>query len=191
MPYDRDPETFFRRYEQASFRAVHEAWIDLLPAPGSALDVGAGSGRDAAALAQLGWQVLAVEPASGLRRLGETHHPSANIRWVDDHLPALAVVRALEQRFHLILLSAVWMHVPAEESNLGFGAIAPLLLPGGLLVVAAKATGAGPGQRDVPRGEIEALGRAHRLEPIRCRAGAADQEGRTGVTWTTTVLVRP
>ena len=42
--------------------------VNLLPRPpGRALDVGAGTGRDAAWLARLGFQVVAVEPSGVLR----------------------------------------------------------------------------------------------------------------------------
>ena len=49
--------------ESIDFREIHECIIHLLPTPGvMVLDVGAGSGRDAAALAAMGHNVVAVEP---------------------------------------------------------------------------------------------------------------------------------
>ena len=43
-------------------------------------------------------------------------HP--NVTWLDDSLPELSRLRALGHRFDLVLLSAVWMHVPrASESG--------------------------------------------------------------------------
>ena len=54
------------------------------------LDVGAGTGRDAAWLARLGHEVVAVEPSAAMRAEAERRHPAARIRWIDDRLPGLA-----------------------------------------------------------------------------------------------------
>ncbi len=51
-----------------SFRDHHQAVLHLIPtAPSRVLDVGAGMGRDTAALAALGHSVVAVEPVDELR----------------------------------------------------------------------------------------------------------------------------
>ncbi|MFX5622495.1 class I SAM-dependent methyltransferase, partial [Acinetobacter baumannii] len=51
------------QYESITFDDVHRDILHLVPAaPSSAIDIGAGTGRDAAALAARGHQVLAVEP---------------------------------------------------------------------------------------------------------------------------------
>ena len=67
--------------------------------------------RNARALAERGWQVVAVEPADNLRQLGRAHTAGHNVTWLDDRLPSLAKVRTLSQRYSLILVSAVWMHL--------------------------------------------------------------------------------
>jgi protein-L-isoaspartate O-methyltransferase len=59
--YDRQAATFAQRFESVAAAAVHESIADLVPrGPGLALDVGAGSGRDAAWLSSLGHDVVAV-----------------------------------------------------------------------------------------------------------------------------------
>ncbi|CAM3630302.1 class I SAM-dependent methyltransferase [Parendozoicomonas haliclonae] len=56
------------QYDALPATQVHGQWMHTLPkAPGLALDIGAGSGRDAAWLSSLGFDVVAVEPAEGLR----------------------------------------------------------------------------------------------------------------------------
>ena len=53
-----------RRYESVAAETVHGGLVDLLPiAPALVLDVGAGTGRDAAWLASRGLEVVAVEPS--------------------------------------------------------------------------------------------------------------------------------
>jgi protein-L-isoaspartate O-methyltransferase len=67
--YDRDAAMFAERFEAIAANVVHASVTDLVPpGPGLALDVGAGSGRDAAWLSSLGYEVVAIEPAAGMRR---------------------------------------------------------------------------------------------------------------------------
>ncbi|MEJ2375423.1 MAG: class I SAM-dependent methyltransferase [Pseudolabrys sp.] len=92
----------------------------MLPdAPALALDVGAGTGRDAAWLTSRGLEVVAVEPSGAMRANAERLHPSPSIRWISDSLPGLDHVHRLGLSFDLILLSAVWMHIaPADRAHM-------------------------------------------------------------------------
>ena len=67
--YDADGPVLAARYESLRAEDVHAAFLGLLPRGSDllALDVGAGSGRDAAWLRGLGFEVVAVEPARGMR----------------------------------------------------------------------------------------------------------------------------
>jgi SAM-dependent methyltransferase len=63
-PYNKNAKKFFSQYQSLIFDQVHGDWLPQLDGKtGLALDVGAGSGRDAAALTERGWDVVAVEPA--------------------------------------------------------------------------------------------------------------------------------
>ncbi len=75
------------------------------------MDIGAGTGRDAAALARRNFQVHAVEPTAKLRAHGQRLHMDSNIVWTDDSLPDLEQVHAGGERFDLILMTAVLMHL--------------------------------------------------------------------------------
>jgi protein-L-isoaspartate O-methyltransferase len=56
------------RQESVSFADVHEQVLHLIPTvPGRVLDIGSGTGRDAAAFAAMGHHVIAVEPTGELR----------------------------------------------------------------------------------------------------------------------------
>jgi protein-L-isoaspartate O-methyltransferase len=93
---------------------VHRSVLDVIPAgPAHVLDVGAGSGRDAAALARRGHHVTAVEPSAGFRAEAALRHAGLSIEWIDDGLPGLASLGS--RSYDLVLLSAVWMHVPANR----------------------------------------------------------------------------
>src|ERR1700722_1360396 len=119
------------QYEEVTFDDVHRDVLHLVPAePGRILDVGAGTGRDAAALARRGHSVVAVEPTAELRAHGQRLHAWAAIEWIDDALPRLSVVARLE-RFDAVFATAVWMHLDAVERRGAMAAIAELLAPGG------------------------------------------------------------
>lgn len=66
--YDQNISEISRRYESVPANTVHGWLVDLLPnAPALVLDVGAGTGREAAWLASRGLEVVAVEPSSAMR----------------------------------------------------------------------------------------------------------------------------
>jgi protein-L-isoaspartate O-methyltransferase len=71
-PYDAKAGVLAARYETVRADAVHAALLQFIPHGPDliALDVGAGSGRDGAWLASLGYDVIAVEPAAGMRAEG-------------------------------------------------------------------------------------------------------------------------
>lgn len=137
--YQDESEALAQRFESVAFEAVHREVLPLFPdRPCRVLDIGAGSGRDAAALAGRGHRVVAVEPTAGLREEGRRRHGAQPIEWVDDHLPALAQVRAGGTRFDLILCIAVWMHLDGAERPQAMAAVSALLAPGGLLVLTLR-----------------------------------------------------
>ena len=66
--YSEEAEAFVRQYESISFADVHGWAMHLfLPPPARVLDIGAGTGRDAAGFAAMGHSVTAVEPTAELR----------------------------------------------------------------------------------------------------------------------------
>lgn len=183
--YDANAETAVAQYEGLPSDTVHGWLCDLLP-KGSAtvLDIGAGSGRDAAWLSAKGYDVVAAEPSASMRAAGAAKHVLAPIRWIDDRLPALATVSKSGLFFDLILLSAVWMHLPPGDRPRAFRKIINLLKPGGLLAIALR-----DGPADQARGihpvsleEVERLARDHGAFVER-HTEAKDHLGRPGIRW--------
>ena len=85
-----------QQYESIAFADVHRHILHLLPAtPGRIIDIGAGTGRDAAGFAELGHAVTAVEPTPELLAVARRLHPHKAIAWIDDSLPELDRVHAL------------------------------------------------------------------------------------------------
>lgn len=146
--YAEQADELSKRYEALSFEHKHQALLHLLPpAPARALDIGAGTGADAAWLAQRGYEVVAVEPTDELHRRGLVLHPSPSIEWINDSLPRLDLVIAGAREFDLVMLTAVWMHLDETERGLAMPRLASLLRPEGLLAITLRH---GP----VPEGRI-------------------------------------
>lgn len=182
-------------YEALDTTAFRATFADLLPKGQDrlALDIGAGSGRDAAWLAELEFEVVAAEPAEGFREIGRRLHPASQVRWIDDRLPALAATHQLGLSFDVVLLSAVWQHVAPEDRRRAFRKMAALLKPKGLLIIVLR-FGPAPAGRpmfDVSVGEIEALAREHGLAVNRATAPIPDGADRPGVSWVTMCLTLP
>lgn len=182
-------------YEALDPAAFRNTFADLLPdGPDRlALDVGAGSGRDAAWLADLGFSVVAAEPAKGFRDVGLKLRPTSQVRWLDDRLPALAATHQLGLAFDVILLSAVWQHVAPADRKRAFRKMTALLKPRGLLVIVLRFGPAPPDRPmyEVSVGEIEGLARAHGLAVSRTTSPIADGAGRQDVSWVTMCLTLP
>lgn len=137
--YNRNAAALVDTYRSVAPADVNALWAEQgdVNSPGFACDIGAGSGRDASWLAAKGWGVIAVEPSSGMREQAmPKSHPS--VTWLDDSLPELSRLRVLGHRFDLVLLSAVWQHVPPGQRERAFRILTELLKPGGTLVITLR-----------------------------------------------------
>lgn len=128
--YAEEAPIVLKRYESASSERVHAGMLDWFPSkPSRVLDIGAGTGRDAAYFASKGHSVLAVEPVAEMRDGAMRLHPEPEIEWLDDHLPDLSKVKARNELFDLIMISAVWMHLEAADRVAGMANIVHLMSP--------------------------------------------------------------
>jgi SAM-dependent methyltransferase len=190
--YGESADALAKRYESLKFEDVHRDVLHLLPPPRACVvDLGAGTGRDAAALAALGHTVVAVEPTAELRAHGQRLHASPNIEWLDESLPELLRLRARGDRYDVIMATAVWMHMDAAQRRQSMRHVAELLAPGGLLFLTLRHGPVPDGRRmfDVPADETIALGRGHGLALLH-RNEREDMQNRPDVRWTCLVLRR-
>ncbi|MER5480198.1 class I SAM-dependent methyltransferase [Streptomyces sp. NPDC002734] len=179
------------RYGGVPFEKIHADVLDLLPpAPARVADIGAGTGRDAQALAARGHEVVAVEPVREMREVARLRHPAPGVTWVEDSLPRL---ERLTGRFDLIMATAVWMHLTSGQRSAAMARLAELLAPRGLLVLSLR-RGAPPRDRvmfDVPAEEAAAHAAEQGLELARLTENHTDGLGRAEVWWQTLVVRRP
>lgn len=192
--YAEAAPALFDRYEDISFADVHRASLHLLPAaPGRVADIGAGTGRDAAALAALGHRVVAVEPTAALRLGAAARHPSPRIDWLDDSLPELAVLSSHGESFDLVLLSAVWMHLDTAQRRRAMPRVARLVRPGGVAILTLRHGPVPPGRRmfEVSAAETIGLAGAAGLAVIQRLDRQRPVQAQKDVCWTRLAFTRP
>lgn len=187
--YAEQAHELVERYEAVPFLHKHQPELHLLPSsPGCILDVGAGTGADAAWFASQGHLVVAVEPTRALREPGRALHPSASIEWVDDSLPTLERILVRHQQFNAVMLTAVWMHLEERERRQAMPRLASLLAPAGVLVMSLRHGPVPTGRRmfDVGGDETIELARSCGLQPVLdASAESVDPANRAaGVWWT-------
>jgi len=141
------PEQFDEVFWDERYRSQSALWSgnpnvhliaeasDLTPA--GALDVGSGEGADAIWLARRGWQVTGLDMSTVALQRGAAHAAQAGteiaerISWLHADLmtwdPGVA-------RYDLV--SAQYMHLPAELRNPLFGRLAAAVTSGGSLLIA-------------------------------------------------------
>jgi SAM-dependent methyltransferase len=112
-------------------------------APGRALDLGCGNGRNAMWLAERGWRVTAVDfSTEALRQARERAAATgADVDWVEADLATYEPVR---QAFDLVLVA--YLHVPEpERAPIHARAAAAVAREGSLLLVGHDVTNIGTG----------------------------------------------
>jgi len=212
--YNENANELAQQYLSKTFDQVHQSWSQLLPSiinnPNARiLDLGAGSGRDSKHLAELAatehgvensTQVFAVEPASILAEIGARQTTGLNVKWVTDSLPALSTITKQEVSFDLILLSAVWMHIPISDRARSIRKLANLLKPGGKLVISLRHSASTEQAEQERKARKMHVVCADELKQLATDVGLftkletqkeEDKLGRDHVSWQTLVLQMP
>src|SRR5262249_32173675 len=163
-------------------------------ARGRIVDIGAGTGRDAAWFAEMGHRVVAVEPLDAMRVPAMALHPSPRIEWLDDSLPELAVLRGRGERFDLVMLTTVWMHLDEAERIRAMPNVAALAKAGAAVAMTLRHGPVPPGRRMFAVSAEETIGLAatHALNPVinQHRESTQAENRAAGITWTVLALVK-
>lgn len=183
--YDRYAVSLADEYESVAFESAYPFLVPVFTsAPMTVLDIGAGTGRDAAWIEAKGHSVTAVEPSRAMRAIAEQIHPSQAMTWIDDALPDLSSPRLKSQTFDVVLANAVWMHVHPNDRAVAMRRIFELTKPGGAAYVSLRL---GPqdaerGMHEISSHEFVALAKSAGFS-VTPKGDFADLLGRPEVSW--------
>jgi SAM-dependent methyltransferase len=192
--YGEEAEALLVQYESITFEQTQGSVLHMIPTlPCRVLDIGAGTGRDAAGFAALGHRVLAIEPTDALRMRAAALHPSPTIEWLNDSLPDLAQARRRGEAFDVVMLTAVWMHLDERQRHLAMPNVASLVRPGGVMIMSLRYGPVPPGRRMFVVSAEETIGLAQQagLELTLNRSQLEGALRRPGVSWTRLGFARP
>jgi SAM-dependent methyltransferase len=193
--YAEEAPELFTLYESIPAAEAHRAVLHLFPTgPARVLDIGSGTGRDAAWFASQGHRVVAVEPVDAMRIPAMALHPSPAIEWINDSLPDLALLRTCNEVFDLVMLSAVWMHLDEAQHRQAMPNVAALVRDGGVVIMKIRHGPVPSGRRmfEVSAEETLELAREQNLHAVlNVRTESAQERNRRAdVTWTNLAFVK-
>lgn len=194
LGYSEAAERFTEATLSIDFETLHAPFLEFIPSkPARVLDVGAGIGRDASALAEAGHTVVAVEPCAALREASKGRFAHERISWIEDSLPDLARLGASPEPFDFVLASAVWHHLDAVEQVRAVARIARMMAPGSIFALSLRHGPPGVGTHVFPTNGRRTIAWGARYGLTRI-VHLTDQASlvprRTLVTWTKLVFRR-
>jgi SAM-dependent methyltransferase len=135
--YSENSALLFSQYQSITFENVHASWIQAIDFKQckTALDIGAGSGRDTLALKLEKLCVTAIELSDDLMELGKAF-TGDEVTWIGDTLPKLEKLKG--KSFDIILISAVWMHLSPQDQTQSLQTIFSLLNDNGYLIITLR-----------------------------------------------------
>jgi SAM-dependent methyltransferase len=134
--YDRRAREMCLRYEAAEMPDLHARLVSILPPPGTAvLEIGCGSGRDAAFLQSCGYVVTGVDASAAMVAEAVRIHPELTGRLSSAAFPLPRHSPLLRRTFDAVVSVALFMHVPDVDLGPAAAQIRTLLRPGGILFV--------------------------------------------------------
>ena len=194
--YEQHAAELAARYEAAPSPIARFLPLSF-PGGSRVLDVGAGSGRDLAAMLLAGYDAYGVEPCSSLREAALAAHPELATKLSEGALPSLGM--PFGESFDGVVCCAVLMHLPESELFDAALALRSLLKPHGRLLISIPTarTDVGPDHRD-NRGRLFQPYMPEELELLFERLGfrmigrwdTEDVLQRSGTNWVTMLFER-
>jgi len=129
--YEDNADWFFQRTVNVDMGATQRRFLSLLEPGAAVLDAGCGSGRDARAFRDLGFEVTAMEAAPSLAALAQAHIGLPVEVMTFDQI-------AWQDRFDGIWACASLLHVPANDLPAILGKLRDALVHDGILWASFK-----------------------------------------------------
>jgi len=149
--YKRFTDLFIESSQALNFHEACKDFLSFLPtSPANILDIGAGAGQNAAALAKLGHRVTAIEPMPEFLSSAQTTYKDLYVKWLNGALPELSCISPNGSEFDFVLINAVWHHLNNIERELAVTRLSTLMKPGGRCAISLRNGPAGMGTRVYP-----------------------------------------
>ena len=138
--YDSDAHGFCERYEAADVAELHEFLSRHVHEGMRVLEIGCGSGRDAAFMdSELGSEVTALDGSAAMVELARTAHPEIADRIHHTVMPLSDDENAeFAESFDVVVCLAMLMHLPDDELAALATQVRQWLKPDGVLLLSAS-----------------------------------------------------
>ena len=190
--YEDNADEVTRVYEEVEFSRVIDRILFYTRPGDRLLDIGSGSGRDAARLLSLGLDVTILDGSTEMLKRATSLHPELAGRELLCPLPGRIPVPS--ERFQAATAWAVLMHFEKDALPELFSEIARVLKPGGLFAYSANTMRSGlDSKENDSRGRHFTCLHATEWESLHVAAGfktleaeeTTDITGRPGIRWAT------
>ena len=133
--YDRQAVELCQRYETADMSSLHRLLLRYLPEHGTVLEIGSGSGRDAAFLQAHGFEVTGTDASLQMIAQAARAHPELAGRLVCAPFlfPEASPLKA--RTFDAVISIATLMHIPDQDLFECAVQLRTLVRPQGILVL--------------------------------------------------------
>ena len=192
--YNRNAAEIARDYESLDMRHTVEPVAAYFPPRGSVLEIGCGSGRDAAYLLQRGFNVTATDGSAAMISAAASHHPELAGRLRRHMLPEPLPFDPGD--FDAVISMATLMHLDRADLSSVFTEIHRVLAAHGVVGISVSTE-----RNGLDETGVDAKGRRFTVMPgeqwaalleaagftLEAKWGNRDTTGRAGVAWTTLV----
>jgi SAM-dependent methyltransferase len=189
--YNTNAPDLAKRYESADLSSLHARLSELMPAQGKILEIGCGTGRDAAQLLKSGFDIECVDGSNDMIAAAKKLHPELNGR-INQLIIPEGLAGIPSEKYAAIYALAVLMHLYRNSATAALEHIQRILLPKGVLFFSVPLK-----RPDMERSGYDAEGRYFLLQNreqwismiekngfIKVSSEImADSLGRTAVTW--------
>lgn len=197
--YESNAATCAQRYEKADVRVIHQLLQRSIQQGCRVLEIGGGTGRDAAFLAASGCRVTFTDASPAMVAEAIRLHPELAIDARVACFPLTADSPLLEERFDLVLAMALIMHFDETDLDRFIAQLTDLLVPEGIAIISHSSGRSGlRDHRDSQQRlfhertdeQLTALCRAHGLLTDHIDTNR-DGLARTDILWSTHILRKP
>jgi len=112
--YNLNSKKIFARYDNAKMTHLHQLFLNEILPGNKILDIGFGSGRDLNFLLNNGCDIWGVDSSENFVKMAKKRFLNMANHFTVGALPISSLPDSYPEKFDIIILIAVWMHIPRE-----------------------------------------------------------------------------